>query len=191
MIATRANVSFLTDLLKSVEEKDKRIATLEALIQSQLPGVVIKSLTNDELAALSLSAPGPSSAPNAPPAPSAPLPGPLVSKPGPSRQDAIFVAGKGSEKMSAALLSSVENRLANLDFTAPSSKLRSVPTLKLTVVSFMHSQLGANAESLDSVTDFTNVAVWPPFDLGAKCIRAFVQNNATCPIFRECEMMEW
>lgn len=91
--------------------------------------------------------------------------------------------------MSSALLASVEERLANLDFTAPSSKLTSVPTLKLTVVSFMHSQIGANTESLESVTDFTNVAVWPPFDLAAKCVRAFVNNNATCPIFRECEML--
>lgn len=91
--------------------------------------------------------------------------------------------------MPDVLLASVEESLANLDFTAPTSKLTYVPTLKLTVVSFMHSQLGAQAEPSESVTDFSKVAAWPPHDFAVKLVQTFVKHNATSPIYREPDML--
>lgn len=168
-----ADYSFLTNLLKSLEEKDQRIKALEELIQSRLPDLSsIRSLSVDEISAY------------APSTSLVPVVSDTESSPPPVLAPPPLVAGTGSPPMSPALVASVAQRLLNVDLTWTIPKQPSV-------VSFMHSQLGGSddgdAENLNA--DTTNVASWPPYELAVQVAKVFVESNAMYPIFRLSDLL--
>lgn len=155
-------LSYLTNLLASLEDKDRRIAALESVIASRLPDLAhIASLATEGI-------------------PHSPA---VASHNGPKSPPPTD--DEGWKPLSQDVAEPIIATLQTLDVSR-----RHIPQPPL--VGFIKSSLGTEAEWENddaSAVNQTAVAQWPPYELAVVLVHEFLKSNAVYPFIRQFDLL--
>lgn len=173
--------SLLTNLLSALEDKDRRIAALEAIVRDRIP-----DLANITIIPTSALAPKPLNAANAETQDVKPDSTAANGQPPPSTFSPPPEADPAGQLLSPSLVTHVEEQLLALDIGRENgnSKHR-----RPSVISAISTQLGVHEPDDDDVGETPSAAAWPPYELALQVVEVFVQTNSMWPIFRRVDLM--
>lgn len=172
----------LTDLVKTLEEKDRRISALEAIIRERLP----------DLANISR-IPTVSLAPTASGLSPDPVPGSSRTSDGQHSSPSTMLGSSprdldpGSQILPPHLIASVEEKLRELGIEGP-DKVRSRHQAPK-VISAISTQLGIHETDDDDVCETPSAASWPPYELALQVVDVFIKTNSMWPFLRRVDLM--
>lgn len=168
--------------MKTLEEKDRRISALEAIIRERVP-----DLTN--IARIPTTSLAPTSSALSPDA----LPGSSRQSDGQHPSPSALLGSSprdldpGSQILPPHLIASVEEKLRKLGIEGPDN-VRS-PHQAPKVISAISTQLGIHETDDDDVCETPSAATWPPYELALQVVDVFVQTNSMWPFLRRVDLM--
>ncbi|KAL1407849.1 hypothetical protein Q8F55_007285 [Vanrija albida] len=159
-ITDRSHPNYLTNLLASLEDKDRRISALESVIRARLPELAhIAALATDAI----------------PPAPGSAAPDTRPSSPAPADDEPL------PADLSEPIISALET-------LAVSRRHFPVPPLVGFIKSSLGPEAEWENDDAAAVSQ-TAVAQWPPYELAVVLVHEFLRSNAVYPFIREFDLL--
>lgn len=178
-------IRLLTDLVKTLEEKDRRISALEAIIRERVPDLANISRIPTTSLAPTTSGLSPDAIPGSSRHSDGQHPSPSTLL-GSSPRD----LDPGSQILPPHLIASVEEKLRELGIEGPDNVRSRHQAPK--VISAISTQLGIHETDDDDVCETPSAAAWPPYELALQVVDVFIQTNSMWPFLRRVDLMtEW